>query len=123
MPSKRTSSRRLEVGRRAEELVAEYLENKGYEIVARNQRVGHLELDIIAKKGSLLVFCEVRSRSNDTWMTPAQSLSDTKLERLRRAATQWMVSERPKTVEVRFDVASVVYDVPQGRIDYFEDAL
>ena len=123
MAEKKAASRRSELGRRAEQSVAVYLEKKGFEIVARNERVGHLEIDIIARKGSLLVFCEVRSRTDDTWMTPAQSLSSTKLERLRRAAMQWLVSTQPSAVEVRFDVASVVYDVPQGRIDYFEDAF
>jgi putative endonuclease len=123
MAEKKAASRRTELGRRAEESVAGYLQEKGFEIIARNERVGHLEIDIIAKKGSLLVFCEVRARTDDTWMTPAQSLSSTKLERLRRAATQWLVSAQSSAVEVRFDVASVVYDVPQGRIDYFEDAF
>ena len=123
MATRKTASQRTELGRRAEESVAEYLQKKGFEIVARNERVGHLEIDIIAKKGSLLIFCEVRSRTNDAWMTPAQTLNKTKLERLRRAATQWLISTRFSVVEVRFDVASVVFDVPQGRIDYFEDAL
>lgn len=123
MVDKRVVSRRRELGRRAEESVTKYLQRRGFEILRRNERVGHLEIDIIAKKGSLLVFCEVRSRTDDTWMTPAQSLDSTKLNRLRRAAMQWMVSAQPNTVEVRFDVASVVYDVPQGRIDYFEDAF
>jgi putative endonuclease len=123
MAERKTDSRRLELGRRAEESVAVYLQKKGFEIVARNERVGHLEIDIIAKKGSLIVFCEVRSRTNDAWMTPAQSLTETKIKRLRRAATQWLISAQPNAVEVRFDVASVVYDVPRGTIDYFEDAF
>jgi putative endonuclease len=123
MVGKNDTQKRADLGRRAEDLVAERLKSEGFEIVGRNQRVGHLEIDIIARRGLLLVFCEVRSRSDDKWMTPAQSIDAKKIERLRRAATGWLVSTQQNTREIRFDVASVVFDVPQGRVDYFEDAF
>jgi putative endonuclease len=123
MVGKNNTWKRADLGRRAEDLVAEHLKTKGFEIVARNPRVGHLEIDIIARKGLLIVFCEVRARSDDRWITPAQSIDSKKIERLRRAAIGWLVSTRQNAREMRFDVASVVYDVPQGRVDYFEDAF
>jgi putative endonuclease len=123
MVGKNNTRKRADLGRRAEDLVAEHLKLKGFTIVARNQRVGHLEIDIIAQKRLLIVFCEVRARSDDKWMTPAQSIDNKKIERLRRAATGWLISTQQNAREIRFDVASVVYDVPQGRVDYFEDAF
>ena len=117
------SAKRSALAIRAETLVSEYLAKRGYEIVQRNARLGHLEIDIIARRGSLLVFCEVRSRSSDIWMTPAQTIDRGKAERIRRAAIQYLALANPRPKEVRIDVASVVYDVEGGRIDYFESAL
>ncbi|MBN1655524.1 MAG: YraN family protein [Deltaproteobacteria bacterium] len=123
MVPKKSAFQKSDLGRRAEDLVADFIREKGFEIIARNQRVGRLEIDIIARKGTLVVFCEVRSRTDDSWMTPAQSIGHAKIERLRRAAIQWLISTQPSATEIRFDVASVVYDVPQGRIDYFDNAF
>jgi putative endonuclease len=119
----RKAAERSALGRRAEELVARYLEERGFEIVERNARLGRLELDIVARRGGLLVFCEVRARSSDRLMTPAQSVEGGKAKRFRRAAAAYLASARPRPREVRLDVASVVFDVPEGRLDYFEAAL
>ena len=86
----------------------------GFEIVARNARVGRLELDVIARRGPLIVFCEVRSRSSDRLMTPAQSIDPRKVARVRAAAAQWLRATKPGTAQVRFDVASVLFAEPAG---------
>ena len=120
----RKAAERSALARKAETLVARHLEGKGFEIVERNARLGHLEIDIIAKRGRLLVFCEVRTRSSDRFMTPAESIDAVKAGRIRRAAAAYLASALPAgTREVRLDVASVVYDLPEGRLDYYESAL
>jgi putative endonuclease len=111
------------LGRRAEALIAQRLEQQGYIVIARNERVGHLELDIIAQRGNLVVFCEVRARSNDRWITPAHTIDRQKIGRLRRAAGRWLSETGLGFKEVRFDAASVVFDTPEGRVDYFEAAF
>jgi putative endonuclease len=103
--------------------VCEKLVRDGYSIIARNARLGHLEIDIIARRGALMVFCEVRARRNTRWMTPAQSVDASKVRRIRQAAAIWLKRERPSTSEVRFDVASVVFDGALAEIDYFERAF
>jgi putative endonuclease len=114
---------RATLGRRAEELACAHLSRLGFEIVARNARVGRLELDVIARRGALVVFCEVRSRSSDRLMTPAQSIDPRKVARVRAAAAQWLRAARPGAVQVRFDVASVLFDDPEGRLNYLEGAF
>jgi putative endonuclease len=99
------------------------LERQGFRVIGRNVRVGRLEIDIIAGRDNLVVFCEVRSRSNDRWITPAQTIDHRKIKRLRSAAAQWLSNARLGIKEVRFDAASVVYDVPEGRVNYFEGAF
>lgn len=107
----------------AETLVCAHLEARGYSIVGRNVRVGRLEIDIIARLGTLMVFCEVRARRNSRWLTPAQSIDPGKVRRIRQAAAIWLKDVRPSTTQVRFDAASVVYDKAEPTLDYFERAF
>ncbi len=109
-------------GDRAEELVAARLVDEGFEIVGRNVRVGRLELDVIARRGSLVVFCEVRARTHDRIAAPWQSVDRAKIERIRRAARAFLASAMLGNVSVRFDVASVVLG-PPVKIDYFDEAF
>lgn len=117
------TSERAALGARAEQLACEHLERGGFAIVARNVRVGRLELDVIARRGSLLVVCEVRSRRSDRVMTPAQSVDFRKIGHVRAAAARWLREARPGTSQLRFDVASVVFDTPEGRMNYLEGAF
>jgi len=105
--------------------VARWLETRGYTLIARNARVGRLELDIIARRGSLLIFCEVRTRRSAAWVHPAYTFDAAKRARIRRAAAGWLRRERPRHQGARFDAAAVVLgaagDDPQ--IEYYEDAF
>jgi putative endonuclease len=114
--------KRAELGRLAETRVAELLIAQRFKIVARNVRVGRLEIDIIARRGPLLVFCEVRARAHDRFVAPAATIDARKIARLRKAAAQWLRSNGPGAVDVRFDAAAVVFDTPEGRIEYYEGA-
>ncbi len=114
---------RSSLGDLGEALVAAHLAAKGFEIVARNARVGRLEIDVIAKRGDLLVFCEVRSRKSDAIVDPIDTIDPRKIARLRRAAGQWLASNPQPGVEIRFDAASVIFDRTPPRLDYFEFAF
>jgi putative endonuclease len=100
-----------------------HLSGRGFEIVARNARVGRLEIDVIARRGALMVFCEVRARSSDRLMTPAQSIDPRKVARVRTAAAQWLRAAKLGAVEIRFDVVSVLFDRPEGRLTHLEGAF
>lgn len=124
-PDRKPRDRRQETGRLGEEAVAAWLERRRYRIVARNVRVGRLELDIIAQLGGLLVFCEVRSRRSARLVHPAETFDHAKRQRIRRAAALWLEREQPRRSGVRFDAATVVFDGPgdSARIEYYEDAF
>lgn len=109
------------VGARGERLVAEYLEGLGYEIVARNARIGRLELDLIATRGELFVFCEVRTRTSDQFMDPIASIGRAKTQNIRRAAVGWLQANELFAHSLRFDAASVVLEPP--RLTYYESAF
>lgn len=121
----RTTDRRGETGRRGESLVAARLESDGFEIVARNVRVGRLELDIVARRGTLLVVCEVRTRRSARFMHPAASIDRAKALRVRRAAARWLAQSGLPRGDLRLDAAAVVLEGPGGEpeITYYEGAL
>jgi putative endonuclease len=114
---------RAVLGRRGEQLTAEYLERRGFVVLARNARQGHLEIDLVARRGALVIFCEVRSRSDDRFISPAHTITPVKIQRLRQAAARWLQAAGLGYVEVRFDAACVVFDVPDGRLTYYEAAF
>ena len=117
------SNSRNALARRAEDLVASLLEDRGFQIYGRNVRVGRLELDVIARRGSLVVVCEVRSRASARPVFPAETISGKKLARVRRATAMWLRREKLGRVHARIDAAAVVFDGPAGepRVDYYEN--
>jgi putative endonuclease len=116
-------ARAAELGRCAETLVSESLLAQGFVLLGRNVRLGRLEIDIIARRDDLIVFCEVRARAHDRFVAPASTIDRGKIARLRQAAAAWLRDNRPGHVDVRFDAASVIFDRPGGRIEYFRGAF
>jgi putative endonuclease len=114
---------RAELGARGETLVAAHLEQQGFTIVARNVRVGRLELDLIARRGQMLVVCEVRTRSSRDFLDPIVTIDRAKVERIRRAARSWIFGQRVPHGEIRFDAASVVLNELGSEIAYYEAAF
>jgi putative endonuclease len=97
----------LERGRRGEELAAAWYRDHGFELVARNWRCPSGEVDLIARRGRLLVVCEVKSRRNDAYGGPAAAVGRVKQQRLRRLAAEWLATTGVRGVDVRFDVVAV----------------
>jgi putative endonuclease len=114
------ASPRARLGQRAEEAVARYLESAGFSIVARNLRIGRLELDIVARRAELILVVEVRTRGPGSWTTGLGSVGRAKRERIRRAG-QRLWRDRFKadaSVErLRFDAASVRFRDGEPDID------
>ena len=71
-------AKHLETGKKAEILASIFLEEKGYEIIARNYRSGRAEIDLIAKKGIFVVFVEVKSLTNTKFGNPEISVTKNK---------------------------------------------
>ena len=91
-----------------EDLAAEWYRRHGYEVVERNWRCRDGEVDLIARSGRTLVFCEVKTRTSAIWGTPAEAVGAAKQARIRRLAARWLSAWRgPRPGSVRFDVAAV----------------
>jgi putative endonuclease len=101
-------SRARALGVTGEDMAAAWYVEHGYEVVARNWRCRDGELDLIVRAGRLVVFCEVKARSSDTFGSPAEAVVATKRARIRRLAARWLDEHRgPRPREIRFDVVAV----------------
>ena len=114
---------RAALGSQGEQLVARHLEREGFTIIGRNVRVGRLELDVVARRGSLLVFCEVRTRASRDFVDPIDTIDGAKQARIRSAALAWLEATDEPVLEVRFDAASVVLSEQEQALSYYESAF
>ena len=111
---------RQALGARGEEAVAAWYQDRGYQVLARNWRCRDGEIDLIARRGATVVFCEVKTRSSSAFGGAAEAVTRSKQARLRRLAAQWLASEAgARAPEVRFDVASV----ERGTIEVIQAAF
>ena len=111
------------LGRRGEDLAAEHMTRLGFTIVERNYRCRDGEVDIVAARGGVVVFCEVKTRRTNRWGEPSEAVDGRKQERLRRLAARWLRERRPGAVEVRFDVVSVVARGARPELVHIADAF
>ena len=112
------------LGRRGEDAAARWYRRHGFTIVERNFRAGRSgEVDLVVRRGDLIVFCEVKARGDDRWGMPAEAVGYAKQARLRRLAAAWLSEKRPGPVEVRFDVVSVIVRDGRTELTHIPDAF
>lgn len=109
--SRSQDERRASLGRLGEDAAARFLAARGYRIVARNVRADRVELDLIARRGTLLVFVEVKTRRGTDHGRAAEAVDPRKQRRLRHGARAWLASHPPQAQGVlrhRLDVVTCV---------------
>ena len=95
-------------GDAGETLVAEQLVRDGFTVRDRNVHCRRGELDIVAEKGQLLCFVEVRMRSSAVWGDPSMTVQRGKQRKVILSAMEYLQKHRITNRMIRFDVASVV---------------
>lgn len=100
------------LGRRGEDLAADYLTGAGLEIVERNWRCSLGEIDIVAREGGETVFVEVKTRAGLGYGHPLESITVAKLARLRRLAGAWCEAHPGSFTGIRIDAVAVI--APRG---------
>ena len=121
LPRDEKRLRASEHGRAAEAAVANWLRERGFDIVALNLRVGRYELDVVARQGPLIVVVEVRTRGPGAWTTAFGSLDAGKRRRTRLAGERLWQRRYAKDVSaerLRFDAASVSFDNGVAHVEY-----
>jgi putative endonuclease len=110
------------LGKEGEDIAAELLLRKGYEIVRRNYRFGRAEVDIIARLGNILVIVEVKTRSGDPDVDPGDAITGKKIKLLARAAEAFMLDEGLELL-LRYDAVIVEKQGYHWEITHIEDAF
>ncbi len=114
---------RQRLGDLGEKAAEELLAGQGYRIVARKHRCPRGEIDLVAERGELLVFVEVRTRGNRLFGGPEETVGAAKQRRLVRAARDFLARWRGPPRGARFDVVAVVDDPAGPRLTHFPGAF
>lgn len=114
----------MKTGEWGEQIAAEYLMKKGYEIIQRNYRTRFGEIDIIVSDSKYIIFAEVKTRKNSRFALAREHVTSAKIERILKAAEEFLQQEK-QTKQPRFDVIEVYGDEKSGikEINHLEDAF
>jgi putative endonuclease len=103
-----------------------YLVRRGWVIEAHRFRLGHRDLDLVARRGSLVAFVEVKTRASSAWGQPAESVQWRKRRTIARVAEVWRERHGRVGDAFRFDVVEVRIESREGRgrcrVTHLEDA-
>ena len=109
--TEREAFNKRKLGAKKEELAARYLEKKGVRILERNFRSRQGEIDLIARHGEYLVFCEVKYRRNNEKGTPQDAVGLAKQKKICKVADYYrLIHGLGDSVSVRYDVVAIEDD-------------
>ncbi len=123
MNNNRTTTQKI--GDWGEDTVIEYLQNRGYEFVARNYHSRYGEIDVIVKNEEYLAFVEVKTRNTQSAARPSDFVDSRKQKKLIMTAAVFL-SEHEWDLQPRFDVAEVLYHKHTAeivKVEYIENAF
>ncbi len=110
---------RHRAGVAAEHLAAAAMRVQGYQVLEQRFRYGHHDVDLVARRGRVIVFVEVKSRSGDGFGAPAEAVTARKQADVVRAASVWLTRHAKPWDAVRFDVITV----RDGKLEWLQDAF
>ncbi|NPA49481.1 MAG: YraN family protein [Thermodesulfobacteria bacterium] len=111
------------LGRFAEDLSAWYFRLKGYEILARNWRTRSGEIDLVVKKGTNIVFVEVKARRTKTRGRPEEALTPQKKRRLYRLAEAYLAAQPTEAETFRFDLVAVDFSEKLPQLKHYQGVI
>lgn len=108
------------VGEQGESKAIDFLLDNGYQILERNFHSRYGEIDIIAQEKDIIVFVEVKYRSNDKFGSPLEAISKRKINSICKTAEKYLNS---REVEARFDVIGIQNNKVEHIISAFDYIL
>lgn len=109
-------AKHLQLGMNGELLAASWLQDKGFAILHRNWRYSYYEVDIIAEKGGILHFIEIKTRRNTKFGEPEESVSKKKIQHLMTAGEEYQY-QYPGWKRVQYDVLAI--KITGNDVSYF----
>ncbi len=113
---------RWELGRRGEDIAADYLRQRGWAVLARNYRAGPKELDLVAARRGVVAFVEVKTRSTTTGGTPLEPIRALKRRAVETAARRWIHEHGRPGTSYRFDAIAVEVRGDSAHVEHIPDA-
>jgi putative endonuclease len=104
-------------------LACAFLESRGYEILARNVRSRHGEVDVVARRSGTTVFVEVKERRSAAFGSALEAVTPAKMRRLGRAAREYAARHGLSESPLRFDVIAIDWEDGQARLRHDEGAF
>ena len=104
------TQKRLQFGREGESVAVAFLKKKGYRILEKNFRSKVGEIDIIAEQAGVIVFIEVKARSNHEFGHPFNAVTPAKQKKIVQTAQTFLAQKRIVDKPMRFDVVALTLD-------------
>jgi len=104
----------VDAGRLGENITESYLKLVGYEVLRRNFRFGHLEIDIVARKDRCVAFIEVKTRRNRHYGSAVEAVDRGKIQNIRLAAEFFLASYAGILAADEYRIDLVALDVDDG---------
>ena len=111
----------MSTGSYGEEIAKEYLTSKEYKIFAQNYHSRFGEIDIIAKDKECLVFVEVKTRTNNSFGTPLEAITKSKLSKLIKTSQFYISEFRLGDIDYRFDAIEVKFMNGEAVINHVQN--
>ncbi len=108
-------------GQQGETIAADFLERKGFAVVARNYRYRRNEIDLIVRQKNRLVFVEVKLRKDAAFGHPEAFVNEQQAQRIIEAAEHYL-HETNWEGDIRFDIIAITLQ-PKLSLEHFEDAF
>jgi putative endonuclease len=111
------------LGDRGEDLAARFLERSGWTVVDRNFRMGRKEIDLVARRGGVVAFVEVKTRAGSGYGHPLEAITWKKRREIQQVAAAWIDRKGRVSDTYRFDaVAVMIAGGGEPQIEHVEDA-
>lgn len=113
----------MKLGTWGEEVAANFLKRKGYEILEKNYRNKIGEIDIIMQKDSTIIFVEVKTRKNLNYGLPCEAITKEKKHHIIRTAICYMKQNHLGFLDMRIDVVEILKREDKAYIRHLENVF
>jgi putative endonuclease len=123
MEEKKNDKNTRSKGSKSEQIAADYLIKNGYTILERNYRCSRKEIDIIAKKGNVISFVEVKGKSESADFSPEYSITAAKQRIIFQVANYYVQKNDLNDIDFNFDVIIVNFTAEGVKVEHLMNSL
>ena len=111
------------LGKSGEDLAVSFLKKNGFDILERNYRFGHKEIDIIGKDRNTVVFIEVKAGRSRNFGSPEERVNLRKQKSMIEVAQDYIQKNNFRDCDFRFDVVAIEFERRDKKIEHIKNAF